>query len=92
MMSKFRDIKSNFRVIKSKFQLFSRNFDLLCRNFEIVSRNFEIPSNRNKSICGPNAPSYAMDLTRTDIKQQNKNVNRHVCFRTCQQIHDENKK
>ena len=50
-------ISRNFKILSRNFALLSRNFDLLCRNVEIVSRNFEITINRNKSVCGPNAPS-----------------------------------
>ena len=54
----FKILSRNFELISRNFALLSRNFDLLCRNFEIVSRNFKITINRNKSVCGPNAPSY----------------------------------
>ena len=54
----FKILSRNFELLSRNFALLSRNFDLLCRNFEIVSRNFEIIINRNKSVSGPNAPSY----------------------------------
>ena len=54
----FEIISRNFELLSRNFALLSRNVDILCRNFEIVNRNFEITINRNKSVCGPNAPSY----------------------------------